>query len=163
MCYDRLFFTVQGARSSRGGIIIVEYPSAVHEAPFTEMNRAFNVAFYQLPYDQDAIIATVNMNLSLNTEFTSATPDMSITFTITKGPPKPALVPFIGECAFSQHKDQLLVKLKSEIAAHPEVVLVATVIIEEASPYRSPVLCSAAWETLSKDAEPLSFIDFMAL
>ncbi|KAJ8580117.1 hypothetical protein M405DRAFT_869715 [Rhizopogon salebrosus TDB-379] len=98
----RLTYTSLGQSSTSKGIIIVEWPSAIHEVPFDEMNKAFTVAFYMLPYDQDMILTTVHMNLSLKSDLTSATPDMSISFTATEGPRRAALIPFIGECAFPQ-------------------------------------------------------------
>lgn len=161
LLHDRLTYTSLGRSSSSKGIVIVEWPTAMHEVPFEEMSKAFTVAFYTLPYDQDVIRTTVHMNLSLKSDFMSATPDMSISFTTMEGPSRAALVPFIGECAFSQDEGKLIQKLKSEVAAHPEVVLVVAVIIREESPYRSPAPYSPTWETLCK-GPPSSFNDFMA-
>jgi len=162
LLHDRLTYTSLGQSSTSKGIVIVEWPSAIHEVPFDEMNKAFTVAFYMLPYDQDMILTTVHMNLSLKSDLTSATPDMSISFTATEGPRRAARIPFIGECAFSQDEGKLIQKLMSEVAAHPEVVLVVVVIIREESPYRSPAPYSLAWETLCKDLESSSFNDFIA-
>jgi hypothetical protein len=134
----------------------------MHEVPFEEMNRAFTVAFYGLPYDRTMVLTTVHMNLPLKSDLTSTTPDMSISFTSRRGSHRTALTPFIGECAFSQDEEKLFHKLISEVAAHPEVALVVVVIIKEGSPYRSPALHSPAWETLCKDAKCLPFNDFVA-
>src|SRR5258708_6619154 len=150
---DRLTYIPLDHSSTSKGAIIVEWPSAIHEVPFQEMNRAFTVAFHDLLYEQDTILATVHMNLSLTSDLASTTPDMSISFMATEGPHRTALIPFIGECAFSQDEGELFQKLISEVAAHPEVVLVVVVIIKEESPYRSPAPHSPAWETLCKDAE----------
>ncbi|KAG1902853.1 uncharacterized protein F5891DRAFT_1185995 [Suillus fuscotomentosus] len=157
----RLTYIPLGHSTTSKGVIIVEWPSAVHEVPFDEMNKAFTMAFYGLPYDQDIILTTVHMNLSLKSGLTSITPDMSISFTATEGPHQTALIPFIGECTFSQDEDKLFQKLISEVAAHLEVVLVVMVIIKEEHPYHSPAPHSPAWETLRKDAEYLSFDDFV--
>src|SRR5882757_3127978 len=159
---DRLTYISPDHSSASKGILIVEWPSAMHEVPFQEMGRAFTMAFHDLLYEQDTILATEHMNLSLTSGLTSTTPDMSISFTATEGPHRTALIPFFGECAFSQDEEELFQKLISEVAEHPEVVLVVVVIIKEESPYRSPAPHSPAWETLCKDVEYLSFDRFVA-
>ncbi|OAX30826.1 hypothetical protein K503DRAFT_806674 [Rhizopogon vinicolor AM-OR11-026] len=114
----RLTYISPDHSSASKGVLIVEWPSAMHEVPFQEMDRAFTMAFHDLLYEQDTILAT--------------------------------------------DEEELFQKLISEVAKHPEVVLVVVVIIKEESPYRSPAPHSPPWETLCKDAEYLSFDHFVA-
>lgn len=141
--------------------LLVEMPSAIHEAPFDCLKLSLGHSIAALPYDNDIIFPMVHMNSSLSVKRKSVTPDICITVTPAEGPTKTVLVPFIGECACSEDKPHVISKLKDTIAAHPHTKMVVLVLIREAQPYSSPGKDSVAWDTLSRSDVPLELDQFI--
>ncbi|KAG2130267.1 hypothetical protein DEU56DRAFT_757938 [Suillus clintonianus] len=141
--------------------LLVEMPSAIHEAPFDCLKESLGVAMSLLPYEHDLIYLMIHMNSSLSVNRKSVTPDICITVTAAKGPTQTMLVPFIGECACSEDKDHAILKLKNTIAAHPHAKMAVLSLVHEAQPYSSPDDDSFASETFSKLKEPLPLEEFI--
>jgi hypothetical protein len=141
--------------------LIIEWPSAVHEAPLEDLNIALTSTFPGLPYPRKVVRLTVALNFPIKTTKLTATPDVVIAMTSTRGPKKLRL-PFIAECAFSQTHDSVFTKVKHEIAAHPEVVMVLIVVINEEPLYGAPRDHSVAWERFKCDVLPLELDAFIA-
>ena len=117
-----------------------------------------------LPFRKDLVRATVEMNLqfqSPSSGFTT-TPDLSLILMPMSGTESSELA-VIGECAFTQDKDQLEYKLRHEIEAHPEVVMVIMIIISEVKNYHSPQFETKAWKHFSKEPMCLDAKSFLTL
>ncbi|KAF9234297.1 hypothetical protein BU15DRAFT_79184 [Melanogaster broomeanus] len=147
--------------SSEERHLIVEWPSAIHEAPLEDLNIALTSTFPGLPYPRKAVRLTVALNFPIKTTKLTATPNAVIAMTSTRGPKKLRL-PFIAECAFSQTCDSVFTKVKHEITAHPEVVMVLIVVINEVPLYAAPRDHSVAWERFKCDILPLELDAFIA-
>lgn len=93
--------------------LLVEMPSAIHEAPFDCLKLSLGNSIAAMPYDNDLIFPMVHMNSSLSVKEKSVTPDICITVTPAEGPTKIVLVPFVGECACSEDKAHAIGKLKT--------------------------------------------------
>ncbi|KAG2744920.1 hypothetical protein P692DRAFT_20877480 [Suillus brevipes Sb2] len=141
--------------------LLVEMPSAIHEAPFDCLKLSLGNSITATSYDNDLIFPMVHMNSSLSVKEKSVTPDICITVTPAVGPTKIVLVPFVGECACSEDKAHAIGKLKDTIAAHPDTQMAVLGLIREARPYSSPVKGSIAWKTLSKPNKTLPLADFI--
>lgn len=101
------------------------------------------------------------MGLSIMKSGFAATPDAVISVTSMKGP-RQLRLPFILECAFSQPITDVFNKVKDEIVAHPEVVMVVIVFIKEEPPFHSPKDRSEAWERFKLHPSPLELGEFLA-
>ncbi|KAG2141622.1 hypothetical protein BD769DRAFT_1383848 [Suillus cothurnatus] len=135
--------------------LLVEMPSAIHEAPFDCLKLSLELSLEALPYDRDTIFAMVHMNSSLSIERKTVTPDICITVTAAEGPTNVVLVPFLGESVFSEDKPHAVRKLKKIITAHPEIEVVVLALAREAQLYRKPEKGSPVSATFHKDSEPL--------
>ncbi|KAG1729501.1 uncharacterized protein EDB91DRAFT_1159392 [Suillus paluster] len=120
------------------GIFLVKRaaPYTSHEAPFDHLGSGFRYFLLDFKHDDNPVYITVSMNYGLRSATVSAVPDMIIH--VQKGVIIGGKSLCIGECAFSQDTDPVLLKLKYEVAAHPEVVMVIMVVIDEHHPYHSP-------------------------
>ncbi|KIJ18417.1 hypothetical protein PAXINDRAFT_8664 [Paxillus involutus ATCC 200175] len=139
---------------------LLEKPSTIHEAPLEDLNIALTSTFPGLPYPRKAVCLAVALNFPIKTAKLTATPDAVIAMTSTRGPKKLRL-PFIVECAFSQTRDSVFTKIKHEIVAHPEVVMVLIVVINEVPLYSAPRDHSVAWERFKCDILPLELDTFI--
>ncbi|KIJ21097.1 hypothetical protein PAXINDRAFT_152766 [Paxillus involutus ATCC 200175] len=146
--------------SSEEHRLIIKWPSAIHEAPLEDLNIALTSTFPGLPYPRKAVCLVVALNFSIKTTKLTATPDVVIAMTSTRGPKKLQL-PFIAECAFSQTRNSVFTKVKHEIVAHPEVVMVLIVVINEVPLYGAPRDHSVAWERFKCDILPLELDAFI--
>ncbi|KIK48160.1 hypothetical protein CY34DRAFT_104152 [Suillus luteus UH-Slu-Lm8-n1] len=141
--------------------LLVEMPSAIHEAPFDCLKLALGQSISAMSYDEDLIFPMVHMNSSLRVKRKSVTPDICITVTPASGPTRIVLVPFIGECACSEDKAHAIRKLKTTIAAYPHTKMAVLGLVCEAQPYKCPDENSVASQTLSILDEALPLDEFI--
>lgn len=117
-----------------------------------------NPVVQQFPIDRRVLRATFESNFtfkSLQTGF-SATPDLSLVIMSLKRKTsrcKDFQVLTIVECAFSQNKKELEEKIRKELSAHPEIVLVIMILVNENKDYHCPEEDSPAWVKFSRDLE----------
>ncbi|KAG2152595.1 uncharacterized protein EDB93DRAFT_1273293 [Suillus bovinus] len=112
--------------------LLVEMPSAIHEAPFDCLKLSLGNSIAAMPYDNDLIFPMVHMNSLLSVKEKSVTPDICITVTPAVGPTKIVLVPFVGECTCSEDKAHAIGKLKDTIATHHDTQMAVLGLIHEA-------------------------------
>ncbi|KAG1796905.1 hypothetical protein EV424DRAFT_1352914 [Suillus variegatus] len=143
-------------------ILLVDMPSAIHEAPFTKLKDSLASTLQSLPYDHKLICSAVNMNLALEIEGASVTPDISIALMKVKGLRNELLIPFIAECACSETVAHALDKMKKTIRAHPEVTMAILAVVREAKVYESPKEGSVASATLLTSQRPMPRSEFIA-
>lgn len=115
-----------------------------------------------LAYPTSIVRLSVGLSCSIKTESFDGTPDLVISMASKKGPKKVRL-PFIVECAFSQTQEHAFAKLKEEIDAHPDVIMVFLVVIKEDPSYHSPQDHSDAWERSRRDVDPLELDAFTTI
>ncbi|KAG1837305.1 hypothetical protein DFJ58DRAFT_734428 [Suillus subalutaceus] len=123
--------------------LLVDMPSAIHEALFDCLKLTLGQTIASLPYDHDTIYPMIHMNSSL------------------KGPTKIRLVPFFGECACSEDKKHAIDKLAKTIRAHPDIKMAVLGLVRKAQPYHHPKCDSHAWNFFSTDPEPLPLEEFI--
>ena len=123
--------------------------------------HAVVIQFQQAEYPRSLVRVHVTANTDLEGESISAIPDLTLVFsTLTN--PKLRRNPFILETAFAQSSTSVFKKVKGLIAARPEVLVVVVVLIDEKSPYHTPMEGSSAWERFKRDPQLLeleAFID----
>ncbi|KIK46064.1 hypothetical protein CY34DRAFT_9991 [Suillus luteus UH-Slu-Lm8-n1] len=141
--------------------LLVDMPSAIHEAPFDCLKLCLGQSIAALPYDRDVVFPMIHMNSSLPVKSKTVTPDICITITPAQGPTRVRFVPFLGESAFTEEKLHAIRKLKKTIAAHPEIKVVTLALIREAQPYSKPEKGSLASATFHKDLTPLELESFI--
>lgn len=140
-------------------ILLVEQCSSVHEVPFQYLCQEFIGFMYDFDRTRRALSTTLSLSYGLQP---TTIPDMSIrTVAITQGYHRKVSV--IGECAFAQDTNSVLRKIKNEIAANPEVLMVIMVLIDEHHPYRSPERMSEAWRMLRRETSARSPSSFHSL
>lgn len=61
--------------------------------------------------------------------------DMSMSLTPVEERPDEVLIPFFGECAFSETDAHVFQKAENMVLAHPEVKCVTVVLVHEATEY----------------------------
>lgn len=118
-----------------------------------------------MPYDDDLIRPSVEMNLPLKSrsgDF-NAIPDIAILLARQSGLRLNSEIVFLGECAFSQNEEILLKKLQLEVDAHPEITVVVMIIITEASAYHSPKNNSLAYQTFRRHPECSTLQEFLGM
>ncbi|KIJ18149.1 hypothetical protein PAXINDRAFT_9234 [Paxillus involutus ATCC 200175] len=139
-------------------LILVEWPSAAHEAPMHALRDAIT-SMFPPPYPVQFVELSVAPQYRIRSAKLTAVPDMVVAMTSRR--PTKARLPFIAECAFSQTRDSVFTKLRTEIAAHPEVVMVLIFMVHEEHD-APPEVHSGAWEKFRGDASPLSLEAFIA-
>ncbi|KAG2369845.1 hypothetical protein BDR07DRAFT_1526225 [Suillus spraguei] len=144
--------------------LLVEMPSHVHEIPCTVFKAWFDRFLDSLDFDHTLMNANVFMNAEVKTEELSTIPDMAMSL-IIGNPRRPLkeVLPVLIESGFSQDTNLLIMKLRKQILAKPEVLMVIVALIGETKPYHSPEHSSEAWNTLLKETPPRSFNSFLEL
>ncbi|KAG1850397.1 hypothetical protein DFJ58DRAFT_729275 [Suillus subalutaceus] len=141
--------------------LLVNMPSAIHEAPFDCLKLTLGQTITSLPYDHDTIYPMIHMNSSLKVKRKTVTPDICLTITPSEGPTKIKLIPFFGECMCSEDKKHAINKLAKTIRAHPDIKMAVLGLVREAQPYHRPKRDSHAWNFFSTDPEPLPLEEFI--
>lgn len=136
----------------------MEWPRATHEVPLTDLKEAMNPIVQKFPFDRRILRATFESNFTFKSSQTgfSATPDLSLILMSLKRKSsrcKDFQVLAIVECAFSQNRKELESKIRKELAARPEMVLVIMILVNENEDYRCPEEGSLAWVKFSRDLE----------
>lgn len=128
--------------------------------PLTDVRDYISSTIQNLPYDRLTVRAKVEMNLAFKSpkDGFTATPDLSLFLTSNKGLGN-TQIPILVECAFTQDRS----KLKKEIDAHLEVVLVIVIIITEEPDYHGPLEESDVWNRFIKEDECREAEDFLSL
>jgi hypothetical protein len=140
-------------------ILIVEMPSAVHEAPLVALHTALTCFFASIPYDRQAI----NVNVLSNIEASdSLVPDMRISLQNMYAEDADVIIPGLAETAFSQHRDALVDKLEDAIIENPSLLLVIAAVVCEDAPYRSPKRGSDTGRALLQDPMKRRAKDFVS-
>lgn len=93
--------------------------------------------------------AIVFMNTEVKTEELSTVLDMTMSL-VVENPRRPLkeVIPVIIESAFSQHMDPLMTKLRKQILAKLEVLMIIAALIKETKVYQSSGKLSTTWNTL---------------
>ncbi|KAG1719199.1 uncharacterized protein EDB91DRAFT_1257844 [Suillus paluster] len=134
-------------------ILSVDMPSILHESAFDYLSQSFTLAITKLSYDPFVIRPLVHMNYPLALIDQTVQPDMTISISATEKIIEKVLIPFVGECAFSQERDSIFKKVQDEIAAHPEIIIVVIVLVREAKLYACPADDSTASKILCNGAD----------
>ncbi|KAG1795618.1 uncharacterized protein HD556DRAFT_1441954 [Suillus plorans] len=129
-------------------VLLVDMPSAIHEAPFTKLKDSLASTLQSLPYDHKLICSAVNMNLALEIEGASVMPDISIALMKSAHAQRPVA--------------HALDKMKKTIRAHPEVTMAILAVVREAKVYESPKEGSVASATLLTSQRPMPRSEFIA-
>ncbi|KAG2128478.1 hypothetical protein BD769DRAFT_1315324, partial [Suillus cothurnatus] len=130
--------------------LIVEMPSAVHEAPLVALHTALVCFLENIPFDRKAVNANILSNIEASE---SLVPDMRISFQNMKSTTSETIIPGLAETAFSQHRDVLFDKLEEAIKENPSLLFVIAAVVFENAPYRSPKKGSDAGRALLRDAK----------
>lgn len=127
-----------------------------------------NPAVQQLPINKQLLHATFKSNFTFQSSQTGflATPDlsfiiMSLKRKMSRGQDFQVLA--IMECAFSQNKGDLEEKIRKELAARPEIVLVIMILVNESEAYCRPTEELHAWWMFSQEEmcrDATSFLRF---
>ncbi|KAI6036206.1 hypothetical protein BKA83DRAFT_4120084 [Pisolithus microcarpus] len=141
--------------------LMIQLASAIHEAPISEFNSILS-CFQQVSYPRNIVHIQVSMNSDMEEEFISAIPDLALVISSVKGN-KIQHFPLIVECTFSQPHQKVFEKVAMLIAAHPEVLMVVIVLINESPRYQSPSEKSLAWKTFASHQDSLGLTDFTSL
>ncbi|KAG2122142.1 hypothetical protein DEU56DRAFT_917941 [Suillus clintonianus] len=139
--------------------LIVEMPSAVHEAPLIALHSAFTCFFDNLPFNRASINANVLSNIEASD---SLVPDLRVSFQNMQDVTAEVVIPIIGETAFSQHIDALMEKFKMALAANPSLLTLIMAVVTERARYSSPAKNSPARLAFMRDGSIRSAKDFIA-
>ncbi|KAI6017114.1 hypothetical protein EDC04DRAFT_2608075 [Pisolithus marmoratus] len=141
--------------------LMIQLVSAIHEAPISEFNSMLS-CFQQVSYPHNIVHIQVSMNSDMEGEFISAIPDLALVISLMKGN-KIQHFPLIVECALSQPCQKVFKKVAMLIAAHPKVLMVVIVLINESPHYQSPSDKSLAWKTFVNHQDSLDLTGFTSL
>ncbi|KAG1886024.1 hypothetical protein F4604DRAFT_1917703 [Suillus subluteus] len=117
--------------------LIIEMPSAVHEAPLVALHTALTCFLQGIPFDRQAINANAGGAK-----------------VITYG---------LAETAFSQHYDALAKKLQDAIIENPSLSLAIAIVIFENQPYRSSNSDSDTARSLLREPSKRAAEDFVSV
>ena len=139
----------------------------MHEFLLTDLEWAIIPTVLQLPINREMLCTTLESKFPLQSLHGSMlTPDLSLmvmaleqTMLGCKNPQVLAIV----ECAFSQDKAVLREKIKKELAARPEMVLVIVIIVNETQDYHGPEEESEAWHVFSSEKETQDINSFLSI
>ncbi|KAG2126399.1 hypothetical protein BD769DRAFT_1668399 [Suillus cothurnatus] len=139
--------------------LIVEMPSAVHEAPLVALHTALTCFLENIPFDRQTINANVLSNIEASD---SLVPDMQISLQNMRDAGAKVIVPGMAETVFSQHSNTLINKLEDAIIKNPSLLLVITAVVFENTPYRSPKRGSDTGHLLLRDPSKQSAKNFIS-
>ncbi|KAG1816334.1 uncharacterized protein BJ212DRAFT_185988 [Suillus subaureus] len=117
-----------------GSTLIVEVPSAVHEAPLLALHAALTCFFGNIPFDGQAVNAIISSNIRASK---SLVPDLRISSQNMRDTASKTVILGLAETAFSQNLEKLEEKLVAAIEANPALLLVFAIVVSEDAPYRS--------------------------
>lgn len=144
----------------------MEWPRATHEFPLTDLEWAIIPAVLQLPINRRILRATLESNFALQSSHGSTlTPDLSLMVVALERAVfgcKDSQILAIVECAFSQDRAVLREKVKRELAARPEIVLVIVIIVNESQDYHGPEEESEAWHVFASEEETQDINSFLS-
>ncbi|KAG0692906.1 hypothetical protein DFH29DRAFT_1042882, partial [Suillus ampliporus] len=139
--------------------LIVEMPSAVHEAPLIALHSGFTCFFDNLPFNRTSI----NTNVSNNVEASdSLVLDLRVSFQNMQDVVAEVVIPVIGETTFSQHTDTLMDKFKEALDADPSLSMLIMAVVNEKGHYSSPAKKSPLRLAFMRDGLVRSAKDFIA-
>ncbi|KAG2353231.1 hypothetical protein BDR07DRAFT_1383369 [Suillus spraguei] len=104
--------------------LLIKMPSHVHEIPCTMFKAWFDRFLESLDFNCTLVDANVFMNAEVKMEELSTIPDMAMSL-IIGNPRRPLkeVFPVLIESTFSQHTNLLIMKLRKQILAKPEVLM----------------------------------------
>lgn len=92
-------------------------------------------------------------------------PDMSMSLFPVEERPNEVLIPFFGECAFSETDAHVFQKAENMVLAHPEVKCVTVVLVHEATEYAPPdqesTVSKALFGGTDSNPKPLALGEFL--
>ncbi|KAG1727247.1 hypothetical protein EDD22DRAFT_961283 [Suillus occidentalis] len=139
-------------------ILLVEMPSAIHEAPMATFQCAFNDFFSALPFPKKL----VNANVLTSITSKSSVPDLRISLQSIADYDVSVIVTGVGETAFTQGIMPMYHKLRTAVEVYPSLLLAVAAAVDEISPYHTPRAGSPAWNTLLFEPMIRSQKDFLA-
>ncbi|KAG2336721.1 hypothetical protein BDR05DRAFT_1005604 [Suillus weaverae] len=139
-------------------LLIVEMPSAVHEAPLVPFHVAFACFFRSIDFDHSLL----NVCVLCNTEASSINPvipDLRVSIQDMSDTKKKVHVSLLGETALSQNRRTLLKKFRNAINLNPDLLVAMMAEVDETTGYRSPKKKSPAMAML-RETSPRSSENF---
>lgn len=130
------------------GLLFVRLPSDLHEAPIGTLDRMLTDQGVRLPFPSDVALARVHHNKALRTDEDTIIPDLLLQFSAKDDSSAP-IYPVICQIAFSQSFEDARNDIRSLTDAYSSICMAIIIDIEEDPAYRSPMLGSEAWKTLS--------------
>ncbi|KAG1836586.1 hypothetical protein DFJ58DRAFT_818260 [Suillus subalutaceus] len=129
--------------------LIIEMPSAVHEAPLVALHTALTCFLQSIPFDRQAINANVMTNIHASD---SLVPDMRIS---------------LQTCALRSAALSITTpwqkKLQDAIIENPSLSLAIAIVIFENQPYRSPNSDSDTARSLLREPSKRAAEDFVSM
>ena len=142
----------------------VELPTAVHEAPFDYLKKAFEKVLDNIPCDEDNVLMCLHMNREVFVAGSLLVPDMLMSLmAIQGGTFKAPWYLLVRECAFSEQKSHVVDKLKKYVWGFPHLMVVVMVVIDKVCSYKSPTRDSDAGEFFHNSKKVLSLDEFLSL
>ncbi|KAG2740760.1 hypothetical protein P692DRAFT_20752597, partial [Suillus brevipes Sb2] len=138
--------------------LLVEMPSAIHEAPMAAIQCDFLDFFSALPFPK----TLVNTNVLTGITSKSTIPDLRISLQSIADYRFSVIVTGLGETAFSQGLLPMYHKLRTAVEVYPSLLLVLAAAVNEIRPYHAPRAGSPAWNTLLFEPTIRSQEDFLA-
>ncbi|KAG1793581.1 hypothetical protein EV424DRAFT_1354142, partial [Suillus variegatus] len=138
--------------------LLVEMPSAMHEAPMAAIQTAFLNFFSALPFPKRLI----NTNVLTNITSKSSIPDLRISLQNVADCRLSIFVAGLGETAFSQRLAPMYDKLRIAVEVNPSLLLVIAAVVDETHRYCAPCAGSPAWNTLLYEPTMRLQDDFIA-
>lgn len=138
--------------------LLVEMPSAIHEAPMAAIQCDFLDFFSALPFPESQI----NVNVLTGITSKSSVPDLRISLQNIADRRFSVIVVGLGETAFSQGMLPMYNKLKTAVQVNPSLLLVLAAVVDETRRYHAPRAGSPAWNTLLFEPTIRSQGDFIA-
>ncbi|KAF8128996.1 hypothetical protein EV363DRAFT_1169749 [Boletus edulis] len=148
-------------------------PTAAHKFSITDFSRVVQPALDRLPINRQRLRVTLEPNLTLRSSLTGfsatpdlalvATPDLALATRPAEGESSSSNLLAVVECAFSQDRNQLMEKVRSEVEGWPGIVLAVVIIVSEACSCHSPLMGSPSWDFFAQHKSCLSPDTFLSL
>ncbi|KAG1807532.1 uncharacterized protein BJ212DRAFT_1485650 [Suillus subaureus] len=139
--------------------LIVEMPSAIHEAPLVALHTVLTCFLENIPFNCQALNANILSNIEASD---SLVPDMRISFQNMRDAGSEVIIPGLAETAFSQHGDALINKLEGAIIENPSLLLVIAAVMFKNAPYHLPKRGSDTGRLLLQDPSKRSAKGFIS-
>ncbi|KAG6370989.1 hypothetical protein JVT61DRAFT_10704 [Boletus reticuloceps] len=141
------------------GLLVIKWSTQLHEKPLRTVDEMLTKQGIHLPYPSELVSGQINHNTALVTKEDTIITDVLLEFGVSDGLLEP-IYPVVCQIAVTQTFQDAQEEIEILTNAYPSLCMAIIIDIQESPSFRSPLLRSVAWKTLSQESY-MSYITFL--